>query len=303
MTKTVLILGASGKIGRHANRAFANAGWNVRAYDRATGNMTKAALGADVIVNGMNPPAYHNWAEILPQTTAQTIAAAKASGATVIIPGNVYNFGATGGTWSQTTPQNPNTRKGQLRKDMELAYRAAGVRTIILRAGNFIDPDSDEDVMGLVILRAVKRGKITHPGRPDAMQTYAYLPDWARAAVALAEMRSELAPFEDIPFPGHAFTLIELQAEILAQTGRSLKPTGFPWLLMRLTAPFWELARELMEMRYLWSLDHRLDNARFDQLLPGFEPTNLKDVVRASLPAEFNPNQTVRPGKLAVSAQ
>ena len=56
MTKTVLILGASGKIGRHSAAAFQKAGWTVRAYDRKTESMTRAAMGADVIVNGLNPP-------------------------------------------------------------------------------------------------------------------------------------------------------------------------------------------------------------------------------------------------------
>ena len=76
MTKTVLILGASGKIGTHAARAFATNGWTVRRFNRATEDMTQAAMGCDVIVNGMNPPNYHNWAEIIPQITRDVLAAA-----------------------------------------------------------------------------------------------------------------------------------------------------------------------------------------------------------------------------------
>ena len=45
-------------------------------------------MGADVIDNGLNPPNYHNWAKLIPQITADVIAAAKASGATVLLPGN-----------------------------------------------------------------------------------------------------------------------------------------------------------------------------------------------------------------------
>ena len=77
MTETVLILGASGKIGRASAKAFGEAGWKVRSYQRGT-DMTQAALGADVIVNGLNPPAYHDWKTIIPQITTQVIAAAKA---------------------------------------------------------------------------------------------------------------------------------------------------------------------------------------------------------------------------------
>ena len=63
MTGTVLILGASGHVGRHFGKAFLQAGWTVRTYDRARDDMIKQAAGADVIVNGLNPPNYENWEE------------------------------------------------------------------------------------------------------------------------------------------------------------------------------------------------------------------------------------------------
>ena len=59
MPNTVLILGASGKIGQNAARAFANAGWNVRNYDRKSNDMTTAARGVKVIINGLNYPRDH----------------------------------------------------------------------------------------------------------------------------------------------------------------------------------------------------------------------------------------------------
>ncbi len=92
MTGSVLVLGGSGRFGRHASEAFWNAGWRVTQYDRARGDLTAAARGNDVIVNGWNPP-YDRWADTVPALTAQVIAAARTSGATVIVPGNVYVFG------------------------------------------------------------------------------------------------------------------------------------------------------------------------------------------------------------------
>lgn len=286
MAKTVLILGGSGKIGTHAREAFAAAGWSVRLYDRKAGNMAQAARGVDVIVNGLNPPKYHDWDRLIPAITAQVMEAAQASGATVIIPGNVYNFGSAGGEWSETTPHEPNTRKGRIREEMEQAYRASGVRTIVLRAGNFIDPRRTDDVMGLVFLRRIAEGELTLVGDPDAMQAYCYLPDWARAAVSLAEIRHELASFEDIPFPGHAFSAEELRSFLSAHLGRPIRAKSFPWLAIRLTAPFWELAREMLEMRYLWSTSHTLSGAKLARLLPGFRPTSLDEVLLGSLRAQ-----------------
>ncbi len=282
MGGTVLILGASGKIGRHASRAFAAGGWTVRHWTRGT-DMTAAAQGADVIVNGLNPPGYHDWARQIPAITAQVIAAARSSGATVIIPGNVYVFGDTGGTWSEHTPHRATTRKGRIRAAMEAAYRDSGLPVIILRAGNFIDPDSADDVMGLLLLRDIKRGRITRAGGADVIQAYAFVPDWARAAVMLADRRHSLDRFADIPFPGHAFTITDLRTELETALGRPLRVTAFPWWMMRLLSPVWELARELVEMRYLWDTPHRLSGDTFTRLLPDFRPTDLATVMRSGI--------------------
>ena len=73
MAQKVLVLGASGKIGAHSARAFAAAGWDVRKFDRSRDDMTDAAEGADVIVNGMSPPGYHDWDRLIPQITDAVI--------------------------------------------------------------------------------------------------------------------------------------------------------------------------------------------------------------------------------------
>ena len=292
MPSTVLILGPSGKIGQNATRAFTKAGWNVRKYDRKSNDIMAAADGVDLIVNGLNPPNYHNWAKTIPEITKQVIAAAKASGATVIIPGNIYNFGNTPGVWSETTPHRPNTIKGRVRVDMEKSYLASGVQTIVLRAGNFIDPDRDDDMMGMLYFRAIRKGKLTAAGRPDALQAMCYLPDWAKAAVQLAEKRAELARFEDIPFPGHSFTVLELRETLQKHLGRSIKIKKLPWRMFTVLAPFWELAREMNEMRYLWNTSHQLCGEKLDRLLPNFVPTDMRRVMFVSLPNDMQPNET-----------
>lgn len=283
MTDCVLITGASGKIGRHAARAFRAAGWEVRTFRRGD-DMVAAAQGCGVIVNGMNPPNYRNWAGEIPQITARHIAAAQASGATVIIPGNVYNYGTQAGPWGPETPQVPCSRKGAIRAEMEAAYRASGVRTVILRAGNFIDPETSDDVLGLMHLSRLSKGVVSCPGRPEAQQSWCYLPDWAQAAVALAAQRAALEAFADIPFAGHDLTVAEMVQHLEPLMGRSLKVRRFPWWAVRLARPFWPLGRELLEMRYLWDLDHSLSPAPLKALLPEFRATALAEVLRCKLP-------------------
>lgn len=303
MQQTVLILGASGKIGSHAAEAFWNAGWKVRLFNRKTDNMTQAAMGANVIVNGMNPAGYKGWATAIPAITAQVIAAAKASGATVIVPGNIYNFGNQPGVLSETTPQTPHTRKGKIRVEMEAAYAASGVQTIVLRAGNFIDPHHNDDIMSMLIMREIAKGKITHGGDPDAMQAYCYLPDWARAAVMLAEMRTTLAQFEDVPFPGHAFTFADLRDVVQSVTATPVKLNAFPWWMMTALSPFWALAYELREMRYLYTMPHHISATKFDRLLPNFAASDLRQVMLAGLPADVHPDEAMRTSSKTIAAE
>ena len=283
MTGTVLILGANGKTGAHSAAAFSRAGWTVRRFTRGE-DMTQAAQGADVIVNGLNPPDYHDWARQIPAITEQVLAAARASGATVIVPGTVYPFAMRGGIWSELTPHLPATRKGRIRAQMEADYRDSGVQTIVLRAGSFIDPDGQGDVMSRLHLREIAKGRITALGPTDMFHAFCYLPDWADAAVGLAAKRSTLDRFEDIPFPGHAFTINDLKDALEAGLGRPLKVSGFPWALLWLASPVWELGREMYEMRALWRTPHMLDGTRLTALLPDFKATPLHTVMTAGLP-------------------
>jgi len=290
MQGKVLILGATGHIGRHSVTAFTSAGWCVRCYDRNTDNMAEAAAGADVIVNGLNPPNYKNWETEIPGFTQQVIDAAAASGATVIVPGNVYNFANVDGVFSERTPHSAQTRKGRVRTLMEQQYRQAvtrGVNTVVLRAGSFIDPDGNRDVMGMIHMRGIDKRKLTQIGGTDTRHAYCYLPDWARAAVALAEKRTELESFEDVPFPGHHFTVNELKTEVERSTGQSFTIDDFPWPVLRLLSPLWNLAYEMLEMRGLWETSHRLCSNRFNELLPQFRAANLNTVMCCSLPPEL----------------
>lgn len=292
MTKTVLILGPSGKIGTHAARAFEAAGWTIRTFNRKTDDMVQSAMGCDVIVNGLNPPNYHNWEEIIPAITKQVIAAARASGATVIMPGNVYVYGNHPGEWSETTPHRPSSRKGRIRVEMEREYAQSGVQVINLRAGDFIDPDHNGDLLSVVNFKSLKKGKVTALGPRDAKHAYVWLPDWARAAQMLADRRETLAQFEDVSIPGYGVSIEEITAQTEAILGRKLKITTFPWAIMRLASPVWELARELVEMRYLWTVPHTLSGEKFARLLPEFTPTPLSEALAGALPEGVQPAQS-----------
>ncbi|MBL9048732.1 MAG: epimerase [Tabrizicola sp.] len=287
MTQTALVLGSSGGFGGQVALALQAAGWQVNRYQRGT-DMSAAARGADLIVNGLNPPAYHNWDRLIPEITASVLAAGKASGATLLVPGNVYPYGVEPGPWNADTPHHPVSRKGRIRAEMEARYRDAatgGQRTILLRGGDFLLPSAPQMVMNRVILGQVAKGRITALGDPEAMHAYAYLPDMARAAVGLVALGEALPAYADIPFAGHAFTISELASCISRLTGQPMRVKRFPLWIFTLVSPFWELARELREMLYLSSFPHRLDPGPLQNLLPEFRNTPLDQVIGLHLQA------------------
>lgn len=279
--RTVLVLGASGMSGGHAAAAFEAAGWEVRRFDRKADDMNEAAVGVDVIFNGLNPPNYEGWATAIPAITRQVIAAAESSGATVIVPGNVYVYHRSGGPWHEDTAHEPETRKGVIRAEMEKSYRSAaerGVQTLLLRAGDFFGDTVSGNWFDLVVLKGLASGNFTYPGRMDAEHSWAYVPDFARAVVALAERRETLGKFEDIPFEGFTLTGDALRGLVERTTG-PLKLKSVPWFAMRLAYPFWRLGRELLEMRYLWDAAHSLDGTKLRMLLPELETTPVEDAL------------------------
>lgn len=305
MSGTVLILGASGRFGRHAAEAFWNAGWQVRLFDRETDDLAKAAIGADVIVNAWNPP-YTRWARQVPRLTQAVIAAARASGATVLIPGNVYVYGkGSGPVWTPETPKRARNPLGQIRRHMEDTYCTAGVPTIVLRAGDFIDTEVSGNWFESHIAAGAAKGKFTAPGDPDAPHAWAYLPDLAMAAVMLAERREMLDTFDEVLFPGYTLSLNELRRIAERVLGREIALSRFPWWIIYLAAPFWPMGRKLLEMRYLWNMPHRLDGARFHSLLPDFRPTDPLTAIARSLgaQADLHPDQPMPRGQLDIPAE
>ena len=300
MTKTALILGANGRFGRAAMAAFTDAGWQTTALMRpgkAQGRpnvveadasdasaLVKAAKGFDVIVNALNPP-YDKWAEMLPSITEATIAAARASGATLLVPGNVYNYGQNMPEMlSVGTPQIARDGKGRLRVEMENTLRTASdIRVIILRGGDYIERRKTGNWFDSMIMNKVDKGIVTYPGPLDVVHAWAYLPDMARAAVGLCEIRETLPRFADIPFGGFVLTGAELVSLAEEAVGSGLKIRRTPWVLLSLLGRFVPVVREVVAMRYLWNRPHRLDNSALESLLPEFRPTAPEKAIRGSL--------------------
>ena len=315
MTSTVLILGARGRFGLAASRAFADAGWRVlglmrpgaqvpgeAAHDsritwvtadvQDTAAVLAVAQDACVVVHAMNP-AYTRkaWkAQALPMTEA-AISITRALKATLMFIGNVYNFGADMPTvLTEDTPQRPRTVMGQIRSGMEEHLRRSGVSAIVIRAGNFFGSGRGT-WFDQAIVKDIHKGTFTYPGHKDVATAWAYLPDLARTFAEVAARRSTLNTFEVFHFAGYSLTGQQwldalapvAQAEGWVKPGAGVAYIQLPWPVIRIGALFLPTWAALLEMRYLWGTAHALDNRKLVALL-GAEPhTPFAHAVAASL--------------------
>jgi nucleoside-diphosphate-sugar epimerase len=324
---TVLVLGANGRFGRVAARAFADAGWRVIAQARKPladsggeritrlglpvtdgAAVAAAAAGADVVVNAMNP-VYTRWDDEALPLNAAAIAVARALDATLMLPGNVYNFGSpTPEELVEQTPERPTTRKGELRCEMEAAMRAGTRRSIVVRAGDFFGGPGTGSWMDLVILKDLAKGKITSPGPRHVEHAWAYLPDLAHVFVRLAQARERLAAHDVFHFPGHTLTGDELVAGITRAARRAgVLPAGsepivkeMPWALLRVGGLVNPLLRELSRMRYLWREAHRLSGAKLEGVIGSVPHTALDAALDATM-AELGFASDRRAGAMAAA--
>lgn len=303
MTGKALILGGSGRFGRHIAAELWNRGWQVRQFDRSKDDLMQAAQGVDIIVNGWNPP-YQNWQAEVPGQTEQVIAAAKASGARVVLAANVYVFGeGNGGAFGPDHPHQATNPLGRVRIDMEARYRASGVPLLILRSGDYLDTETSGNWFDLLIAKPLAKGRVDYPGDPDTPHAWAYLPDVARIGCDLLA-RDDLPQQLEIATSDYTLTGRELADALGRALGTSVRVARFGWWQLYLMRPVMPILRGVIEMRYLWNLPHWMDQTALQNWLPQFEPTPLIEALRQVAPvtdlvAKADPPRQARGDSLA----
>ena len=310
--KQALVTGATGGVGGEVASALLRHGWTVRglardpARARRTGpagidwvggdamredDVMRAAAAVDLIFHGANPPGYRNWRGLAVPMLRHAIAAAEAVGARLVYPASVYVYGPDAGhVVAEDAPQHPRTRKGRIRVEMEAMLHAAsvrGLRTLIVRAGDFYGPRAPSSWLSTVLLRDGKDlRRVVTPERPGIGHAWAYLPDLAETVASLADRDADLAHEERLHFGGHYLEGREMAEAVQRALGGAVPIRPFHWLPVYLGAPFVTFLREVIEMRYLWQVPLRLDNGKLVALL-GEEPrTALDEAVLVSRRAQ-----------------
>ncbi len=312
-TRTALVIGITGSIGREVAEALLRRGWQVRALHRdpSAARMSGARQNAvqwitgDAMQSAMSWRRRAAWNSSCMPPTRRTIAIGAGwrcpcsttpspprgvSNARILLPATVYNFGSDSAPLlKENSPQIPTTRKGQVRVEMELQLQKAslfGVRSIVVRAGDFFGSGAGNSWLTRGMTRA--RGRVRsvyNPGPLDVGHSWAYLPDLAETMARLIECERPMSTYEVFHFRGHWLDRGGEMAELVCRasgiSNQRIKP--FPWWAIKLASPFVNPCHEMLEMRYLWQIPLQLDNTKLRALIGAETHTPLDDAVAATL--------------------
>ncbi|GAA2589859.1 NAD-dependent epimerase/dehydratase family protein [Dactylosporangium fulvum] len=287
----------SGSIGTAIASSLAESGVAVRIVTRSGGGpkhplitrvaadasdtaaFRRAAAGAEVIYNCVNPP-YHAWPTDWPPIASALLAAAIENDAVLAITGNLYGYGPVDRPMTEDMPLAARTVKGRVRARMWEEALAAPVRTFEVRASDYIGPRYTVIEMALPALRAGKTAWL--PASVDVPHTYTYTGDVARTMIALAGDRRAWGSAWHVPSPPPMTgrELLTRVAEIGGMPAPRLRT--YPRAAVRAAALFDKFTKEFLEVRYQHDRPFVLDSSRVSAVF-GLTATPVDEAIRAVL--------------------
>jgi nucleoside-diphosphate-sugar epimerase len=299
-----VVIGATGGIGHAVVRELARQGKRVRAVNRKgqgdfpagvevmKGDVMDAASareiskGASVVYNCANV-FYGEWLEKFPRIVEGSIEGAASANAKLIFADNLYMYGkAPNGLMTETTPNNPQGKKGALRVQLAdtllTAHKNGKARVAIGRAGDFYGPYANSATTALVLENVLSGKKAQWLGNPDAPHSLTFVDDFARGLTILAEDDRALGEIWHIP-SGNPITGREFIKAVYDELGQPMQIGTMNRLMMLVASPFMPIARESLEVIYQFEAPFIMDTSKFKRVLGDMPTTPLREGVRQTI--------------------
>lgn len=236
--------------------------------------LSRAADGAQTLVNAANPGDYTQWERVWPPLAAALLTAAERSGAVYAIVGNLYPLGPVDGPMREDLPDAATDHKGVLRArlwaDALAGHRAGRVRAVEVRGSDYVG--GGQGHVSRVLPAALRGRPVWMMGAVDQPHTFTDVQDVARTLVAAADDPGAHGRTWHVP-SAPPRTQAQAVTDVLAAAGRppvpvrALRPGA-----LRALGVVSPLLREVGQLSYQMTRPYLLDDsaarARF-----GIEPT------------------------------
>ena len=308
MKSEILILGSTGSIGYAFadNLISKNIGITVLVRDVVKANnlfksnplveiikgdvqdlelLKKISVDKKYIFHGINYP-YDQWFGNIDMATIKIIEAASIKKATIIFPGNVYNYG-TLTLIKEDSPQKPCTRKGALRVELEkMLYEAANAgkcKVLNVCLPDFWGPNVLNEGIKPIFMNALKRKALPSMIRTDIPHQMVFTKDAAEIMVRLMQRGLE-KPYENYNYGGFIHpTLKGFLNQISRLANAPEKITTYPKWLFSVLGIFNPVMKEVKEMLYLFEGTVILDDSKVRKLFPDFKETPIDEAITETL--------------------
>ncbi|MFI0767755.1 NAD-dependent epimerase/dehydratase family protein [Streptomyces sp. NPDC021218] len=230
--------------------------------------LTEAAQGAAAIYNCAAPP-YHRWASDWPPLASSLCATAEATGAVLVILGNLYGYGPVEGPMTEELPLAATGTKGRVRaavwEQARDLHEQGRIKAVEVRASDFFGPGvTDGGHLAARVMPKVLRGKpVSSLGDPDTPHSWSYIPD---VAAALAEVAGEERAWGrawHVPTaPARSTREMVDRLATQAATG-PVAVRRLPSAVLGLAALVSPLLRELKEVRYQFDAPFVMDASAY----------------------------------------
>ncbi|GAA2488905.1 NAD-dependent epimerase/dehydratase family protein [Streptomyces gobitricini] len=236
---------------------------------RDSGRLVDAAKGATAI-HGCAAPPYHRWADEWPPLASSAFEAAEATGAVLVMLGNLYGYGPVDGPLTEDLPLAATGPKGRVRATLWEQARArheqGRIKAVEVRASDFFGPGvTDGGHLAARVMPRLLRGKpVTTLGDPDAPHSWTYLPDVARTLAEVAAEERAWGRAWHVP-TAPALSTRAMVDRLAARAGTApVAVRGMPPAVLGAASLVSPLLRELKEVRYQFDRPFVVDSTAYE---------------------------------------
>ncbi|RSS62715.1 NAD-dependent epimerase/dehydratase family protein [Streptomyces sp. WAC07061] len=254
---------------------------------RDSGRLTEVARDAVALYNCASPP-YHRWAAEWPALAASLCTAAEATGAVLVMLGNLYGYGPVDVPMTEDLPLAATGPKGRVRAAVWERARAlheqGRLKAVEVRASDFFGPGVTEGGhLAARVLPPLLRGKpVSALGDPDAPHSWTYLPDVARALAEAAGDERAWGRAWHAP-TGPALSVREMTRRLADEAGTGpVAVRALPPAVLAVGGLFSPLLRELKEIRYQFDRPFVVDASAWETAF-GVRATPVDEQVKATV--------------------
>jgi nucleoside-diphosphate-sugar epimerase len=258
-------------------------------FDADAGDLrsaSAAARGVDTIFYtlGLPYPAHH----LHPGLMRTTVAAAFAMQVRrLVLVSSVYPYGVPRTSRvAETHPRQPETRKGQFRKEQEDIVMEAGkagqLDTLIVRLPDFYGPGADQSLANPIFQAALAGKTANWVGPENQLHEFVFVPDTGPAIVDLASCAECYGESWNLAGPSQINTM-DFITRIYRAVGKAPKYRTVGRGLLKIMGWFNPLYREVIEMLYLQETPVLLDDSKLRAKFPDLHKTPYDEGIRQTL--------------------